>query len=277
MSPEPLTEPPPEPPTEPSSEPPVVLPRMYTDLAHWWPLLSPPQDYVEEAAMLAGLLRAGLVDAGVAAGGRRPTLLELGSGGGHNAVHLAEHFDLVLVDASEQMLQVSRRLNPGVEHLLGDMRTVRLGRTVDAVLVHDAIDYLVSEKDLDAVFATARAHLAPGGVAVFVPDHTTEHFEPSTDHGGTDSSDGSGIRYLEWAWDPDPTDTWAQTEFSYLIRDADGTVSSAAESHRFGLFPIEIWLEGLRRNGFDVTTVTEQPEDDEDGGWTRIIFVAQAR
>ena len=33
--------------------------RMYSDLAAWWPLLSPPADYVEEAAdLLPSLLAA---------------------------------------------------------------------------------------------------------------------------------------------------------------------------------------------------------------------------
>lgn len=249
-----------------------VLPRMYTDLAHWWPLLSPPEDYVDEASMITGLVRSALAGAGPAGwtDGRRPALLELGSGGGHNAVHLADEFEPVLVDASAQMVATSRRLNPDLEHHVGDMRTVRLGRRFDAVLVHDAIDYMVTEKDLDAVFATVRAHLDVGGVAVLVPDHLREHFTGDTDHGGTDAEDGSGIRYLEWSWDPDPEDSWAQTEFSYVIRAADGTVSTAAESHRFGLFGLQTWLDGLDRHGFDVTTVDEQDEDD---AWMRTIFV----
>ncbi|MEA2702730.1 MAG: hypothetical protein QOD63_675, partial [Actinomycetota bacterium] len=68
-------------------------------------------------------------------------MLELGSGGGHNAVHLVADFAMTLVDLSDQMLDVSRRLNPGCEHVVGDMRTVRLGRSFDAVFVHDAVDY----------------------------------------------------------------------------------------------------------------------------------------
>lgn len=253
-----------------------ALPRMYTDLARWWPLLSPPEEYVEEAAMIAGLLRAGLAgrpDDAAPAG--RPTLLELGSGGGHNAVHLGDLFDLVLVDASEQMLDVSRRLNPRAEHVRGDMRTVRLGRTVDAVLIHDAIDYILTEQDLDAVFSTVRAHLDLRGVVVIVPDHTAETFESTTDHGGTDGEDGSGIRYLEWTWDPDPSDTSAQTEFSYLVRTADGVVSHAAETHRFGLFPTTTWVGLLERNGFEVTTVSEEAESPGEDRWRRTIFVGR--
>jgi len=43
------------------------------------------------------------------------------------------------------------------------MRSVRLGRTYDAVIIHDAIMYMTTEDDLVAALATARAHLAPAG------------------------------------------------------------------------------------------------------------------
>jgi hypothetical protein len=47
---------------------------------------------------------------------------------------------------------------------------VRLKRTFDAVLVHDAITYMLTEDDLRATFATARAHLQRGGIFVSAPD-----------------------------------------------------------------------------------------------------------
>jgi hypothetical protein len=46
---------------------------------------------------------------------------------------------MTLVEPSVGMLAVSRALNPDLEHVQGDMRTVRLGRHFDAVFVHDAI------------------------------------------------------------------------------------------------------------------------------------------
>src|SRR5688572_11271148 len=99
--------------------------RFYGDLAEWWPLISPAGEYLEEAGFVASLLqRAGLP-------GRE--VLELGSGGGHNAMHLKESFAMTLVDLSAEMLEVSRRLNPDCHHYQGDMRTIRLGRTFDAV------------------------------------------------------------------------------------------------------------------------------------------------
>src|SRR5437016_6221523 len=108
--------------------------RFYTDLAEWWPLISPPSEYADEAPFAVELLRSA----------SRPVreVLELGSGGGNMASHLKADFTMTLVDLSEDMLAVSRRLNPDCEHIAGDMRTVRLGRTFDAVLVHDAICYM---------------------------------------------------------------------------------------------------------------------------------------
>ena len=55
--------------------------RLYSDLAVWWPLMSPPDDYVEEAADLLPLLLDGDHSPG-------RTLLELGVGGGSLAWHL---------------------------------------------------------------------------------------------------------------------------------------------------------------------------------------------
>ena len=93
----------------------TASPRLYDELAEWWPLLSPPSEYEDEAADL--LPRLG------AAGG---TLLELGSGGGSLAYHLKRHFNLTLTDLSPAMLAVSEALNPECEHLPGDMRSLRL-------------------------------------------------------------------------------------------------------------------------------------------------------
>jgi len=73
------------------------------------------------------------------------------------------------------MLELSRTINPEVEDVQGDMRTLRLdGRTFDAVFVHDAVSCLLSEDDLRETFGTAFAHLRPGGAAIVEPDITRE-------------------------------------------------------------------------------------------------------
>jgi SAM-dependent methyltransferase len=228
--------------------------RFYGELAKWWPLISPPEDYREEAAYAATLLASAPIPV--------RDVLELGSGGGHNAVHLKERFAMTLVDLSPGMLDVSRQLNPDCDHYQGDMRTVRLGRLFDAVFVHDAIDYMITEADLRAAIDTAFAHCRPGGVAVFVPDSVAETFEASSDHGGTDDSDGRGVRYLEWSWDPDPTDTWTVTEYAFLLREGDGSVRVVHETHRTGAFGRDRWLRLVAEAGFEASRLTEQTTED---------------
>ena len=218
--------------------------RFYGELASWWPLISPPEEYEEEAAFAATLLRTASIPV--------REVLELGSGGGNNALHLKAEFAMTLVDLSEPMLEVSRALNPECGHVCGDMRTVRLDRKFDAVFVHDAIDYMTTERDLRQALETAFAHCRPGGVAVFVPDHTRETFEASSDHGGS-----GDVRYLEWSWDPDPDDSWIQTEYCFLLSEGTGPVQVVHETHRTGLFGEGDWLRLLADAGLDARAVTE--------------------
>jgi SAM-dependent methyltransferase len=244
------------------NEPP---PRLYGELADWFHLLTAPEDYAREA----DLYRRLLVDA---ADDPPRTVLELGSGGGNNASHLGAHFELTLVDRSPAMLDLSRSLNPELRHVVGDMRDVRLAETFDAVFVHDAIAYLTTEHDLAATFATARAHLGAGGVALFVPDYVRERFEPHIGSGGHDGPDRA-LRYLEWAWDPDPTDTTCVSDFAYLLRDADGNVRCEQDRHVCGLFPRATWIALLERAGFE-TRVHLTHDDEEPAGAE--LFVCRA-
>lgn len=224
--------------------------RFYGELAEWWPLISPPEEYTEEAAFAGQLLAWASIPV--------REVLELGSGGGHNAVHLKTRFAMTLIDLSEEMLEVSRRLNPECRHHQGDMRTLRLARSFDAVFVHDAVDYMTNEADLSAAVETAFVHCRPGGIAVFVPDDTRETFEASSDHGGSDAADGRGVRYLEWAWDPDPADSWTTTEYAFLLRGADGSIRVVHETHRTGLFGRDLWLRVLAEAGFAPQAVSEE-------------------
>lgn len=171
---------------------------------------------------------------------------------------------MTLVDLSPGMLAVSRRLNPGCEHVRADMRTVRLGREFDAVFVHDAVAYMITQADLRLVIETAFAHCRPGGIAVFVPDHIAENFEASTGYGGADGPDGRGARYLDWTYDPDPGDTWTLTQYAFLLRDAGGEVQVVHETHRVGLFGRGTWLRLLWEAGFEAGAVIEETTEDRE-------------
>ncbi len=178
-------------------------------------------------------------------------MLDLGCGGGHVAAHLKDRFRLTLVDISEEMIEVSRRLNPGCEHVRGDMRSVRLGRAFDAVLVHDAADYITTEADLRLVLGTAAAHCRPAGLALFAPDHLKDDFRESAGRGGGGDPSGAQASFTEVTWDPDPADDWIRSDYEFTLRGADGAVQVVRESHRLGAFSLATWERLLREAGFD--------------------------
>src|SRR5579872_1223301 len=233
--------------------------KLYEELARWWPVFSDPREYRREAAHVGRVLRQSTTPA-------PRTVLELGSGGGNSAFHLKKRFQLTLVDLSPGMLAVSRRLNPECKHVMGDIRTLRLGRTFDAVFVHDAIAHMTTERDLEAVMRTAFEHCRPGGIALFIPDFVRETFEPGTDQGGNDSP-RKRLRFLQWVFDPDPTDTTYLVDFAIIMRNQKGDARVVHDRHVLGLFPRARWLRLMRDVGFKSTVV----KDDE----VREIFLGR--
>lgn len=236
--------------------------RLYSELAGWFHLLTAPEDYEEEAAEIVRLAEA-------AGDGELRTLLELGCGGGNNASHLKRRFDCTLTDLSPEMLELSRGLNPECEHVPADMRTLRLGRTFDVVLAHDAVVYMTSEEDLRAALQTAFVHTRPGGVGIFLPDATRETLREATRHGGHDG-DGRALRYLEWTRDHDPTDSTYEVDYLVALREGDAPVRVVQDSHVEGVFARDDWLDWLRETGFDATA-HELAVEDADAGWTAFV------
>jgi len=222
-------------------------------LVDWYRLIDPVKDHEEEAAVYREALER-------AATPRPETLLELGAGAGNNAFFMKRRFRSTLTDTSEAMLGLSRQMNPDCEHVLGDMRTLRLGRTFDVVFVHDAVMYITTEADLEAVAQTAFLHVRPGGGALFAPDFVRETFRERNELHRND--DGArALSCLEWTWDPDPGDTTFLTELAFLLR--DGTEMRAIhDRHVEGLFPRARWLALLEGAGFHVESVPRPFEDD---------------
>jgi len=236
-------------------------PRLYSQFASWFHLLTSPSSYSEEAEFA----RKTLSESSVAP---IESVLELGAGGGNNAFHLKRDFRMTLTDLSPAMLEESRKINPECEHIPGDMRSLRLGREFDAVFVHDAVCYLTTRDDLVACMRTAFVHCKPGGAVLFMPDVVRERFRPGVHHGGHDG-DGRSLRYFEWTFDPDPSDTSYTVDFVYMLREGSGTVRIEHDTHLHGLFSREEWLAWLREVGFAARLVEDPYE--------REVFVGSCR
>lgn len=220
--------------------------RLYDDLAHLWPIVSPPEDYLDEARYWRDAIRACL-------GAGRHRILELGAGGGHHLSHLTSDFEAEAVDLSPRMLEHSQRLNPDVVHHQGDMRVVRLGSMFDAVLIHDAISYMLTEDDLRAAFATARAHLRPGGLLLVAPDLVRENFKDGMvlKWPIRPASGGIEVSVEERITDPDPTDTVIESVITYTIVEG-GSRRVETDVHVVGLFPLDAWASLMEEAGFAV-------------------------
>ena len=218
-------------------------PRMYHELADWFHLITAPEDYAEEAAYYLAVMRNVI--------GRTPaSLLELGSGGGNNASHYKASIpDVVLSDLSEEMLSLSRTINPELLHVHGDMRTIRVGRQFEAVFVHDACSYLTTADDIRQLAETAFEHCLPGGVAVFCPDHTQENLVYETDHGGHDG-DGRALRYLEWTTPGAPGTFEFGIDYAYILHEDGHEPRVVYDRHVNGALPRETWLSSLAEAGF---------------------------
>lgn len=245
---------------------------IYHDLTPWYRLLDPPEDHEEEVAVYAEALATTMTEPSAA-----PTLLEIGSGAGHNALWLKDRFRCTLADLSEPMLALSRALNPQCEHVQGDMRSLQLQRTFDAVLIHDAIVYMCTEADLAAAIATAYAHLRPGGAAIFAPDCVRESFEDGVELSEGDA-DGRALRCMYWTWDPNPDDDTYCVEYALLLRE-NGAVQALHDRHEEGLFSIARWQDLLQRAGFKVSLLPRPMEDADDPeayqGYFDKVFLCQ--
>ena len=218
---------------------------LYSELVPWYRLIDPVDDHAEEAAAFIAAFDRAVAPAA-------ETLLELGAGAGHNGFHLKERYRCTLTDISLEMQTLSREINPSCEHALGDMRSLRLGRTFDVVLVHDAIVYMLTEADLRAAMETAFVHTRPGGAAIFAPDCVKETLTDGYEVFGQDDEDRA-LRCLAWTWDQDPHDCLFNVDYAFLLREGD-TVKAIHDRHVEGVFPRATWERLLTAVGYSVET-----------------------
>ena len=216
--------------------------RLYKDLAWLWPIMSPPEDYVEEAEFLTNLMLSYLDYV-------PKTMLHLGCGGGHIDMTLKEHFEITGVDRSEQMLNLARKLNPENRYVLGDMRNISLDENFDVVLLYDGVNYMTSENDLRAAFETAHKHLSDQGILLTVAEKTPDSFRQNETHVRHRNANDIELTYIEHHFDPDPEDTTYEVVLIYLIR-KDEVLSVEFDLHIAGIFQLELWERLLKETGF---------------------------
>lgn len=233
---------------------------LYNDFAHIWPLLSPPEDYEVEAEEIVALIsQLQPFDSEQ----KRLQLLELGAGGGHTLCHLAKRYDVEAVDLSPAMLKQCRELIPGVACHVGDMRTIRLDKQFDAVLVHDAIDYMLTRADASAVVRTAYEHLRPGGIAFFAPTYVAEAFVDNESASDSHCNDQREVSYVSRACRVEDAADQFILDMTMMIRE-NGQLKIVHDEHLCGLFDSDTWRQMISDAGFGLTDVRWEGHGEEE-------------
>ena len=95
------------------------------------------------------------------------------------------------------------------------------------------------------------------------------------DPGGHDDM-SRGLRYLEWTWDPDPTDSTYVVDFAYLLRETDGSMRVEHDRHVEGLFGRDEWLRWLAEAGFRPRVVPFDHSELEPGSYEVFVCTKSA-
>jgi len=222
--------------------------RLYSDLAWLWPVLSPPEEYIEEANFFAELIKS-------YSKSRPRTLLHLGCGGGHLDMTLKNHFAVTGVDKSAEMLDLAGRLNPDVQYIQADMRTFRSDERYDVALIYDSVNYMLDESDLGAVFKTAFESINESGIMVTYIEQAPEWFQQNKVKSNSRQKGGIELTYIEHQYDPDMSDTTLESTFIYLIRES-GELRVEYDRHLCGIFPPETWQKLIEMAGFNIQNDT---------------------
>lgn len=238
----------------------------YNELAWTDKLLADSGDYEDEVMIYVDLINN-------AAAEPPRTLLHLGCGaGGHDGI-FKRHFSVTGADISRGMLNIARTDHPDIEYLEDDMRTLRLGRQFDAVIIPDSIDYITSLNDLRKTIQTAALHLNPGG-AFLVTAKTRETFK-CNNFAYTGEKNGVHVTLLENNYvNPDHPDIY-EAYLVYLIRH-QGELTVHTDHHMLGLFSLTEWEQIFREAELDMSRTPLDGLYDSyilnDGEYPLIIF-----
>jgi SAM-dependent methyltransferase len=241
----------------------------YNDLAWTEDWLADPADYEDEVMVYVDLIRRTAAEP-------PSTLLHLGSGaGGHDSI-FKRYFTVTGVDLSRGMLDKARIAHPDIEYLEDDMRTLRLNRQFDAVVIPDSIDYMATQDDLRQAIQTAAMHLKTGGVLLVV-GKTEETFQ-NNNFAYTGEKDGVHVTLLENNYiNPFHPNTYEAT-LVYLIR-RHGDLTIYTDHQVLGLFPQATWDQVFNDAGLAMLKTSLDGLYDKyllgDGEYPLAIFVGQ--
>jgi SAM-dependent methyltransferase len=212
---------------------------MFDQAPELYDLFYGAKDYAREAVRVRDLVRD-----------RQPSaasLLDVACGTGAHLAHLQRWFKVEGVDIDDGLLAIAKDRLPGVPLHRGDMRTLELGTTFDAVTcLFSSIGYVQTVDGLHQAVASMARHLAPGGLLVIEPWLTPEALDPSylgepivVARPGLRAVRMNGIRVEQRR---------STLDLHYLVG-RPGTVEHRVEEHVLGLFTDDEYRASLEAAG----------------------------
>ncbi|SES00842.1 class I SAM-dependent methyltransferase [Salipaludibacillus aurantiacus] len=207
--------------------------KAYEELAWTEFIISSLDDYEEEASAIIQSLD---IKTGADTGSFKPDLLHFGCGAGGHDYYFKQAFDVTGVDISHGMLQNAQKINPEVTYLYGDMRSVTIGKSFDAVVFPESLMYMTTVDDIRQALQNAAAHLKPHG-KILVTVHTKEEFQP---HNFAYAGEKDGVHVTLFENNYIVSETAYEAAMVYLIRNKKG-LEIHHDVHTVGLFPYGVW------------------------------------
>jgi SAM-dependent methyltransferase len=159
------------------------------------------------------------------------------------------------IDRAIAMLRIAMQKNRGngAKFLQQDMRQLRLPYPVDLITCHfDALNYLLSTRDLIMALCRFRANLTYGGYAIF--DMVTDASPEPQPEVGVQRFNLPGISST-WAIVWDPVRKLRVVTMHNCFALGAGKYRRAREVHAQRQYPVGVVVELLERCGFNVRSV----------------------
>lgn len=237
----------------------------YEELATHYDRLYHDKPYAAESARVIELLR----DRGAEDGDR---LLDVGTGTGQHVQHLTSTFDVTGVDVHEPVLDIARKRVPEAAFLQGDITSLDLDRTFDALTcLFGVIGYVETWDGLEQAISAVAEHLAPGAPFVIESWLTPAGFEAVEGSAVLRTYEGEDLTLARVAIPRRGDGETAELEIEWLIAWHDTGVQRYSETQHMGVFHVERTRALFDEHGLDV-------EVDEDGLTDRrLLYVGTRR
>lgn len=240
-----------------STKLPLEINQLYHSLSWLYPIISPPEDSIRETEHFVSIIKKNACD-------DVGSLLHLGSGGGCNDYTFKKYFKVTGIDISREMINLSSRINPEVQYVMADMRSIELKKKFDAVFTsYESIEYMATHRDLKKALRTAYNSLKENGIFLLIVGQTLENFKQNQTETSTHRKGDTEVVFIENFYDPDKDDSTFEATYIFLAR-KKGNLSIYSDKHIVGIFSRKTWLRLLTEVGFSVVEEVYKKQDNEE-------------